>query len=347
LDRQNNFDVLRLVAAASVIFSHAFLLGEGKQDLEPLMRLTGGQTILGVVGVFTFFTISGFLVTQSFEATRSPLRFLIKRALRIYPGLVVCVLVLALLVGPSLSTLSVADYLRDSATHLYVATNITMVMPTNSLPGVYFSGFGAGSVINGPLWTLPCEIVMYLMVFGLGVVRLLDLRIMAALFALGLVGIWFDTTSSDYVLGSVLWLLPFFVAGMTLYRLRDKGIFRPSLALIAIGGLVLSVPFQAFVLAFPLCGSYLILYLALNRRLPVIRAARYGDLSYGLYIYGWPVEQVLVRLNGGTMGWLSLFAAALPITAVVAFLSWHLVEARALRLKPGNTQPAASRPLAL
>jgi peptidoglycan/LPS O-acetylase OafA/YrhL len=347
LDRQNNFDVLRLVAAASVIFSHAFLLGEGKQDLEPLMRLTGGQTILGVVGVFTFFTISGFLVTQSFEATRSPLHFLIKRALRIYPGLIVCVLILALLVGPSLSTLPVADYLRDSATHLYVATNIAMVMPTNSLPGVFFSGFGAGSVINGPLWTLPCEIVMYLMVFALGVLRLLDLRIMAALFALGLVGIWFDTTSSDYVLGSALWLLPFFVAGMALYRLRDKGIFHPSLALIAVGGLVLSVPLQAFVLVFPLCGSYLILYLALSRRLPVIRAARYGDLSYGLYIYGWPIEQVLVRLNGGAMGWLNLFAVALPATAVAAFLSWHLVEARALRLKPRNAQPAASRSLAL
>ena len=66
MERHNNFDALRLVAAISVIFSHAFLIGEGRQDGEPLMRLTGGQTILGVVGVFVFFTISGYLVTQSF-----------------------------------------------------------------------------------------------------------------------------------------------------------------------------------------------------------------------------------------------------------------------------------------
>ena len=88
MDRRNNFDAVRLVAATSVIFSHAFLIGEGTQDPEPLMRLTGGQTILGVVGVFVFFTISGFLVTQSFETTHSPARFAAKRVLRFKPNAV-------------------------------------------------------------------------------------------------------------------------------------------------------------------------------------------------------------------------------------------------------------------
>src|SRR5205085_1864808 len=82
VDRHNNFDLLRLLAAASVIFSHAFLLAENSQDHDPLMMLTG-QTVLGVVGVFVFFTISGYLITQSFEMTRSPVVFLAKRGLRI------------------------------------------------------------------------------------------------------------------------------------------------------------------------------------------------------------------------------------------------------------------------
>src|SRR5579862_815986 len=111
MDRQNNFDALRLIAATSVIFSHAFLLGEGTQDPEPLMRLTGGQTILGVVGVFVFFTISGFLVTQSFETTGSPLVFLAKRGLRIFPGLLLCLLVCAFVIGPLVTSLPVSDYL--------------------------------------------------------------------------------------------------------------------------------------------------------------------------------------------------------------------------------------------
>src|SRR5436189_3986813 len=98
VERHNNFDLLRLVAAISVIFSHAFLLAENSQDHDPLMILTGGQTILGLVGVFTFFTISGYLVTQSFDTTGSPLVFLAKRGLRIFPGLLVCLLVCVFLI---------------------------------------------------------------------------------------------------------------------------------------------------------------------------------------------------------------------------------------------------------
>ena len=74
--RHNNFDALRLVAAAAVVFSHSFLIVEGTQDHEPLIWLTGNQSILGLVGVFVFFAISGFLVTQSFEQTGDAWRFL-------------------------------------------------------------------------------------------------------------------------------------------------------------------------------------------------------------------------------------------------------------------------------
>src|ERR1700676_837371 len=93
LERDNNFDLLRLVAAVSVIFSHAFLLAENSQDHDPLMMLTGGQTVLGVAGVFVFFAISGYLVSQSFDTTGSPLVFLAKRALRVFPGLLLCLAV--------------------------------------------------------------------------------------------------------------------------------------------------------------------------------------------------------------------------------------------------------------
>lgn len=340
MERHNNFDALRLVAAVSVIFSHAFLIGEGRQDAEPLMRLTGGQTILGVVGVFVFFTISGFLVTQSFEATRSAPRFAAKRALRIYPGLLACLLVSAFLLGPLVSTLPLRGYFGDGGSYAYAFSNFTMVNPTRSLPGVWFTRWDAGGVVDGPLWTLPCELTMYVMVLALGLLRAIDLRVIAALIALGMAGIWFDTASSEYFVGSALWLLSFFASGMALYRLRDRGIFDGRIALLACAGLALSVPLKAFILLFPIFGSYLVIYLAFARWLKPLPAARFGDLSYGLYIYGWPVEQTLVWLNGGAMSWWALFALALPITAVLAFLSWHLVEKRALRLKP----QAAPRP---
>ena len=106
------------------------------------------------------------------------------------------------------------------------------------------------------------------------------------------------------------------------------------IALVACIGLIASVPLNAFILLFPLFGSYLVIYLAFAPWLKPFPAARYGDLSYGLYIYGWPIEQAIVWLNGGAMSWWTLFAIALPVTAIFAFLSWHLVEKRALRFKP-------------
>ena len=344
MERHNNFDALRLVAAASVIFSHAYLIGEGRQDGEPLMRLTQGQTIFGVVGVFVFFTISGYLVTQSFEATGSALRFAAKRALRIYPGLLLCLLLSAFVLGPLVSSLPVGQYFRDSGAYLFAFSNFTMIDPTRTLPGVWFTKWDAGGVVNGPLWTVPCEVLMYLMVLGLGLLRALNLPVLLVLFVLGLGGIWFDTASSDYVSGSALWLLSFFVAGMILYRLRARGILDGRLALLACAGLALSIPLKAFILLFPIFGSYLIAYLAFARWLPPLPAARFGDLSYGLYIYGWPVEQTLTQLHGGAMPPLALAALALPITAALAFLSWHLVEKRALRLKPRSLRNGAAQP---
>ncbi|HLI20734.1 MAG TPA: acyltransferase, partial [Stellaceae bacterium] len=332
VERQNNFDALRLVAAISVVFSHAFLIGTGQQDSDPLMRLTGGQTIFGVVGVFVFFTISGFLVTQSFEQTRSAPRFAVKRALRIYPGLAVCLLLSGFVLGPWLTSLPLRNYFGDGGTYAYVVSNFTMVNPTRTLPGVWFTKWDAGGVVDGPLWTLPCELAMYVLVLALGLLRAIDLRIIAALIVLGMGGIWFDTASSQYFSGSALWLLGFFASGMALYRLRDSGLLNGKIALAACAGLVVSVPLNAFILLFPLFGSYLVIYLAFARWLKPLPAARYGDLSYGLYIYGWPVEQTLVALHGGAMPWPLLFAEALPITAALAFASWHLVEKRALRL---------------
>jgi peptidoglycan/LPS O-acetylase OafA/YrhL len=212
----------------------------------------------------------------------------------------------------------------------------------NELPGVRFTGLAVGNIVDGPLWSLPCEVVMYLMVFALGSMQLLRLRLLAPLFLIGIACLWFDTAASEYFIGSVGWLLAFFVAGMILYRLRRTRIYDGRIALLALAGLIVSVPLHAFILLFPLFGGYLVIYLALDRRLPVIPAARFGDLSYGLYIYGWPVEQALLYTTGGRLAWWQLFPLALIITSTLAFLSWHAIEKVALRLKPHG--PSAEQP---
>ncbi|MBV9828921.1 MAG: acyltransferase [Alphaproteobacteria bacterium] len=326
MDRHNNFDVLRLVAATTVIFSHAFLLAENSQDHDPLMIITGGQTILGLVGVFMFFTISGYLVAQSFETTRSSIVFLAKRALRIFPGLIVCVLVCAFVIGAAVTRLPLREYLARPETYLFVAHNSILDIYYNRLPGVEFWNGLIGGIVNGPLWSLPCEAMLYLMLFVLGACGRLTLPVVLGLVAIGVGALWVDASK---FIGGVFWLLGFFAAGMCCYKLRAVPAFwRRRWALLALAGLALSIPAKLFLVCFPIFGSYLTIWLALTPRLRPLPAARYGDISYGLYIYGWPIEQCVVYASGQTAPWWLVFAISLPVTAAVAFLSWHLVEKR-------------------
>ena len=346
--RHNNFDALRLVAAASVVFSHSFLISEGTQDHEWLIWLTGNQSILGLVGVFVFFAISGFLVTQSFEETHDPLRFLAKRALRIFPGLFVATLLSAFVLAPVVTTLWPSAFLGRPEPYEYVIGNTLLDQRVRQLPGISFADNPVGLEINGSLWTLRLEFTMYLMVLVLGLLRLLTVRVAFLLLAFGMACLhfemlyplekwgWFFELLSDWG-----WLVGFFAAGMVLYKLRHTRILDGRVALLALAGLVLSVLLRQFITLFPVFGCYLALWLALNARLPVIPAAGFGDLSYGLYIYSWPVEQAVIWLYSGHAAWWQVFLTALPIAAALAFLSWHLVERPMLRLKPGGQRAAA------
>jgi peptidoglycan/LPS O-acetylase OafA/YrhL len=339
--RDNNFDLLRVIAAASVIFSHSFLIAQGTQRHEPLIVLTGNQSILGLCGVFVFFAISGFLVTQSYEATSSPLRYLAKRALRIFPGLVVALVLAAFVLAPLVTMLAPGAYFRRPEPYLYVFWNTLLDLRVHELPKVMFVDNPVGLEVNGSLWTLRYEFEMYLMVLALGLAGLIRVPVLLTLLALGLACIGVPALG---VLGGWGWMLAFFVVGMLLYRLRDTVIFDGRVALAALALLAVSIPLRQFILMFPLSGCYLALWLALNRRLPVVRAARWGDLSYGLYIYGWPSEQAVIWGLGGHAAWWAVFGLGLPLAAVLAFLSWHLVECPALRLKPRAARPVAARP---
>jgi len=198
---------------------------------------------------------------------------------------------------------------------------------------------------------LRYEFVMYLMVLALGVLRLLTVRVALLLIAFGVANLHFNMLDDlekwgwfFAILSNWGWLVGFFAAGMVLYKLQHTRIFDGRIALLALAGLVLSVPLRQFLPLFPLFGCYLALWLAVTPRLPVIPAARFGDLSYGIYIYGWPAEQGVVWLLGGRAMWWQVFLLALPAAAALAFRSWHLVERPALRLKPrARHSPVALR----
>jgi peptidoglycan/LPS O-acetylase OafA/YrhL len=316
-----------------VIFSHAFLVAEGSEGNEWFVALTGGQTILGLVGVFAFFTISGYLVTGSYLSTASPLRFAAKRALRIFPGLWVNLLVVGLVLGPIVSALPLGAYLADPGLAAFFRNNMLLEAVDSPLPGVVFSSNPVGRIVNGALWTLRYEVIMYLMVLLLGLAGLLRLWPSLFLLGLGIAAIGFEQALTPYGdLGEWAWLVGFFAAGMSLQFLSGSRWRNRRLALLALAGLIVSDWLHLFIMLFPLFGGYLTIYLAEAHARRLDFLGRAGDLSYGLYIYGWPIEQAVVWATGDRLPWWQVFGLSLVLAVAVAMLSWHGVEKWALRL---------------
>ncbi len=332
MDRRNNFDAVRLIAALSVLFTHAFVVAEGGQQNEPFVILSGYQCPIGLIGVFMFFIVSGYLVTQSWETTPSPWRFAAKRGLRIFPGLFASLLVSGLVIGPLVSSLPLREYLADPHLLRFLGRNALLELGDNPLPGVLFSHNEAGDVVNGSLWTLRYEVMMYVMVAALGAAGLLRLPVLLALFALGIVALLFEHLLDPFGdLGEWAWFVGFFAAGMLLHRLRDRPIWRWQIALAAAIGLVVATRLHLLIALFPLFGGYLTIYVARLHAAWLDPLSRAGDLSYGAYIYGWPVEQCVVHAYGGTARWWQVLLWSVPISLALAALSWHGIEKWAVR----------------
>src|SRR5437016_9122476 len=206
--RANNFDALRLLAALSVVFSHSFLIAEGSEAREPLVWLTGNQCILGLVGVFVFFVISGYLVTESWCRSPAPGWFALRRGLRIYPGLTVNVAICAFIMGPLITALPLLAYFQGGELRDFLVETLTLKPGPLALPGVLFADTSVGLHINGSLWTLRYEVMMYLMIVILGMLRVLRLSTCLVLTGAGIAAVYFEHLLTPFGdLGEWAWFL--------------------------------------------------------------------------------------------------------------------------------------------
>jgi peptidoglycan/LPS O-acetylase OafA/YrhL len=339
LHRDNNFDVLRLAAATLVILSHSWALTGSVVD--PVVALTGGRLYAGELGVWIFFAMSGYLVTDSYCKRRSLFAFLEARALRIYPAFFVAI-VLGIVVGALVTTLPLRAYFGDADTWRYLYRNLLFEL-RYELPGV-FAANPFPRAVNGSIWTLPGEAMMYLLVAALGVATLLWHRrvcgfVLAALIA---------TIAAEPLIvtglpriGSPLYALPVvsFLLGMLMLLYRDRVVLHAAIAVALVALVLIAAPHVRTAVPLYACvaGAYITFYLAFHRvrvRLP----ERVGDVSYGLYVYAFPTQQFVVWLVPAIGPW-SLFAVAFPATFALAWLSWHFVERPALSLKGALALP--------
>ncbi len=339
----NRFDYLRLLAAWLVLFSHCYPLG-GRPANEPLASTLGIDT-LGGVGVSIFFVLSGYLVAQSIERSRDLRDFARRRALRIFPALIVVCLLCVLALGPMVTTLPLAQYFTDPGTWSYLRT-ATGWSIKYQLPGV-FADNPAGNAVNGSLWSLPDEIRCYLVLALASLVPVaLRFKALAALLALAvLLALRPEAQSAKFAgLGYFLNKLGFLFAlgacwAAWAHRFTPRSWMGPPLVL---GALLLLPRGMPQLLLFELGLGITVLWLALyGRWLPRI-PSRWGDWSYGLYLYAFPVQQALAHARLHEVSFVSYVLASTLVTVVFAGLSWHLVEKPALRWKTAALPQATS-----
>jgi peptidoglycan/LPS O-acetylase OafA/YrhL len=336
--RENNFNLIRIIAALAVLVSHSFPLALGTGTSEPVGRYLGIS--LGTLAVDVFFITSGFLVTSSLLNRQRTLEFLWARTLRIFPGHLVMLLLVVFLLGASFTTLSVPDYLTSKAIYGYLAKcGILIAGVTYELPGV-FDRNPLPHAVNGSLWSMPFELRMYLILAlvwtALGIAR----RFRDPGF--GLVMVVFAAASGLFVIADHFWfhasrqfahLFFMFFVGGAFYVSRGRVHLSGAVFLAcAIALLVSSVNKQAFFVAYICLLPYVLLFLAYVPAGLVRRYNRLGDYSYGTYIYAFPVQQSVVALIPGVSVF-QLIAIAGTATTLISMLSWHLIEKRALGFK--------------
>ncbi len=332
----NNFNIIRLVAAFLVLFSHAFALSTGRAEEEPLRNLL--HMTLAQIAVDIFFISSGFLIVKSLTRSQRLSSYVRARCLRILPALWASLLLTVIISGLFFTELSVGEFFSKPAVYGYLARNAVLATGIEHRLLDVFATAPFSGLMNASLWTLPYEVAMYI---SLALLWLVTLRLgsrfkvsfpivvlSAALFFLFAHLLILERSPSNLVR-----LTAFFFSGSALYLYRSyvklNGLVVCGLVLVwvlTLGYPSLSTRF--YVLAI----TYVTLYCALTPSGWLLGFNKLGDYSYGVYIYAWPVQQMLVTSYKGIQPFEMVLWSS-GITFVLAALSWHCIEKTALARK--------------
>lgn len=332
MKRKNSYDFIRFLAASMVVFSHSFAL-IGLE--EPRI----GDAKVGTIGLWVFFILSGYLIAASWDQYPRFNVFMAKRALRIFPGLLTALLFSVLVVGLAFTTLNVWAYLTHSST-LHYMNNLLLYNTQFSLPGVFTSN-PYPNAVNGSLWTLAYEFTLYISVALLGAVKALRKininYIWAGLFVLQWIVLVTDwsmfRTSLFYIRFDLMITLALMFTSGVVFLKRSESILlsyrKGAIALLAFMALAFLAPTITTLLAAILL-AYAIFALGASPALN--NFGKYGDFSYGIYIYSFPVQQSIAATIPTSSPYV-MFALSLGLSVLLGGLSWRFVESKALRYK--------------
>ena len=328
-NRPSGFDYMRIILALSVICWHSLLISYGTdRTVGPWGRVLEPLSLLIVP---MFFALSGFLVAGSLERSRSLVGFLGLRVFRILPALAVEVLLSALILGPLLTTYSLGSYFADPVLHSYFWNIVGHIH--YKLPGLFQQN--PIDLVNGQLWTVPYELICYILLSVLtvfGIVRRRDflLAFLVLYYAAQLANTLFRP-QTDFQGAGGSSIVMAFITGVVFYRYRER---IPWSVWLFVAMLIISVALPMFVpkgmrfAAVPI--SYATVYLGLTNPARN-RLILSGDYSYGLYLYGFPIQQAVYSASPAFHSWYASILVSVPIAAVVAAASWWFIEHPVLR----------------
>lgn len=327
--RENNLTMIRLLAAFSVIYGHSYAVVKDA-GVDCVSKATKGFAFSGGVAVDLFFIISGFLVTASI-INGGLKKYAISRILRIYPALWINLILIVFIAGPIVTNMPVFDYLKHRETWKYFLNLFFTYDVSFFLPGVFESNHNTAA--NGSIWSVIIEVRMYIVVAAAYIAGLLKSRsVYNSVFFSVLVFGWANPEilkpyfSSD----TDIHVCMLFYIGSFLYVNRDDVPVTPFLFLAAllIAGMTVGTDRFAFAYAF-LLSVFFITTCFFSQ---FSWLDRFGDCSYGVYLYGWPVQQLWMHFFPGMTSIQNAFFSIISAFALSA-LSWHYIEKPALSFK--------------
>lgn len=340
LHRKNNFDFLRLLLALFVIISHSYALA-GIRECDLLCQISNEQISFSFLGVKGFFVISGFLIFQSYQRSKSFIDYFWKRVLRLFPALIVVTL-LTVLLAPIVYEGTLPLY-KNKSYLWYIPKSLSLYKGSHYIDGIFENNPFKKS-INGSLWTIPYEFTSYIFLSALFLFRkkVKVTLVLVTIIYVALVltnGFFYEALRPHGFIvnfGLMLDLGAYFAAGVLLSAHGFENLpYKKGILLLTFLILWASIFFQFFgIVQHIILPPFFILAAIIPVKMFYKFTDKIGDLSYGIYIYAFPVQQTLMYYFGFNYMELMLYSTILSI--FFGYLSWHLVEKRALKLKSKN-----------
>lgn len=334
MNNQNNLNILRLIFASTVIISHSFPL---TGNLDFFSKITNNQIDLGRLSVEIFFIISGYLIFKSLNYSKSILNYLWKRILRLFPALII-MLLLTIITVLFINTSD--DILRQRDFYTYLPNNITLYRVQYVINGV-FENNPYPNGINGSLWSLCYEFTMYLLLVPFFWIK--NKKLSLSLLLIILVTFVYSHLFRPNFLGNFLSFVflqgsqfyrfgGYFISGALLTYINLEKIKNNKNIILLTLLLTVSLFFNIYIYISIILLPIVIMLIGLSFNKYMWKfTERLGDLSYGIYIYGFIVQQVL--MNYFILNPYELMIYSLVITFIFAYFSWHLIEKKVLRFK--------------